>query len=202
MSYKTPQKPVTHGVLKRYGFFDKSQNEMVRKSQCLLFSIFVFFYRFLCTSPFFFRKFPWQRLSRMFSFDILRGKLVRDWPKFDPLAHAFRLTAVVIWGSVFKHYNFCEANTQMHANVCNLFKFKITFSQLSKRWKISHKLSLTGSQTKTRTKIYGYTFSDKDKQLVGTTDQKIEYLKIALDIEEQGCRWGLLLRWFIFCLFF
>ena len=101
------------------------------------------------------------------------------------------------WGSVFKHYNFCEANTQMHANVCNLFKFKITFSQLSKRWKISHKLSLTGSQTKTRTKIYGYTFSDKDKQLVGTTDQKIEYLKIALHIEEQGCRWGLLLRWFI-----
>ena len=76
----------------------------------------------------------------------------------------------------------------MHANVCNLFKFKITFSQLSKRWKISHKLSLTGSQTKTRTKIYGYTFSNKDKQLVGTTDQKIEYLKIALHIEEQGCR--------------
>ena len=34
----------------------------------------------------------------MFSFDILRGKLVRDWPKFDPLAHAFRLTAVVIEG--------------------------------------------------------------------------------------------------------
>ena len=33
-------------------------------------------------------------------------------------------------------------------------------------------------------------------------DQKIEYLKIALHIEEQGCRWGLLLRWFIFYLFF
>ena len=34
----------------------------------------------------------------MFSFDILRGKSARDWPKFDPLAHAFRLTAVVIEG--------------------------------------------------------------------------------------------------------
>ena len=31
MSYKTPLKPVTHGVLKRYDFLDKAQNEAVNE---------------------------------------------------------------------------------------------------------------------------------------------------------------------------
>ena len=31
MSYKTPLKPVTHGVLKRHDFLDKAQNEAVNK---------------------------------------------------------------------------------------------------------------------------------------------------------------------------
>lgn len=31
MSYKTPFKPVTHGVLKRHDFLDKAQNEAVNE---------------------------------------------------------------------------------------------------------------------------------------------------------------------------
>lgn len=111
MSYKTPLKPVTHGVLKRYDFLDKAQNEAVNERDNrkiyvgkVSMSPFLYFCFLLqipvCVSIFFFfmENFPWQRLFRMFSFDILRGKLARDWPKFDPLAHAFRLTAVVIEG--------------------------------------------------------------------------------------------------------
>ena len=109
MSYKTPLKPVTHGVLKRYDFLDKAQNEAVNERDNrkiyvgkVSMSPFLYFCFLLqipvCVSIFFSSKiFRDSGISYVF-FWHLRGKLALDWPKFDPLAHAFRLTAVVIEG--------------------------------------------------------------------------------------------------------
>ena len=151
MSYKTPLKPVTHGVLKRYDFLDKAQNEVVNERDNrkiyvgkVSMSPFLYFCFLLqipvCVSIFFSSKIfrdSGYFVRFLLTFARETGAwLAQIWPtcaclSFDRCGH---------WGSVCKHYNFCEAHTQMYANVCNLFKFKIAVSQLSKRWQNSHKL--------------------------------------------------------------
>ena len=107
MSYKTPLKPVTQGVLKRYDFLDKAQNEAVNERD----------------NRKIYENFPWQRLFVCFLLTFCAGnwrvKLARDWPKFDPLAHAFRLTAEVIEG-LFASITILWST---HPNACKCLQF-------------------------------------------------------------------------------
>ena len=132
MSYKTPLKPVTHGVLKRHDFLDKAQNEAVNKRDNhkiyvgkVSMSPFLYFCFLLqipvCVSIFFSSKiFRDSGCFRMtFCAGNWRVKLARDWPKFDPLAHAFRLTAVVIEG-LFASITILWST---HPNACKCLQF-------------------------------------------------------------------------------
>ena len=139
MSYKTPLKPVTHGVLKKFDFLDNAQNEAVNERdnskiyvEKVSMSPFLYFCFLLqipvCVSIFFYRKFSvTAAVSYVFFWHFAREigawnwrvKLARDWPKFDPLAHAFRLTAVVIEG-LFASITILWST---HPNACKCLQF-------------------------------------------------------------------------------
>ena len=151
MSYKTPLKPVTHGVLKRHDFLDKAQNEAVNERDNrkiyvgkVSMSPFLYFCFLLqipvCVSIFFSSKI--FRDSGCFVCFLLTF-CAGNWRVTGPNLTRLRMPFVWLLWSLrvcLQALQFCEAHTQMHANVCNLFKFKITVSQLSKRWQNSHKL--------------------------------------------------------------
>ena len=149
MSYKTPLKPVTHGVLKRYDFLDKAQNEAVNERDNrkiyvgkVSMSPFLYFCFLLqipvCVSIFFFSSKIFRDSGCFVCF--LLTFCAGNWRVTGLNLTRLRMPFVWPLWSLRVCLQAIQFLWSTHSNVCNLFKFKITVSQLSKRWQNSHKL--------------------------------------------------------------